>query len=344
MEIIQNTAFAGGNHVGDFEKEFAAFSKTKHAVGVASGTDALRFALIALGVQEGDEVITVPNTFIATTEAISQAGGIPVFVDVMPDTYNMNPAEVEAKITEKTKVILPVHLYGQMADMEQIMKIAQKHDLKVLEDSCQAHGAELNGKRAGSIGDAAAFSLYPGKNLGAYGEAGCLTTNNLGIARTVSQLRDHGQSEKYYHGMEGYNGRMDNLQAAACRAKIPFMDRWNQERRRVADIYSRNLQNNPNIQIPSVPAGNTPVFHLYVVLVDKPQELQQFLKKRGIFSAFHYPVPLHLQSAYKNRNEDLGSFPVTENCAEKLLSLPMYPELTEEQIIHVCETIEKFYD
>ena len=343
MEIIQNTAFAGGNHVAAFEEEYAAYVQAKYAIGVGSGTDALRFALLAMGVESGDEVITVPNTFIATTEAITQAGAKTVFVDVLPDTYNMDPSLLEAKITARTKVILPVHLYGQMADLEQIIPIAQKHNLKVLEDACQAHGAEIKGKRAGSMGDAAAFSLYPGKNLGAFGEAGCVTTNNPQIAKLISQLRDHGQEKKYYHGREGYNGRMDNLQAAVCRAKIPYLDGWNQKRRRVAELYTHHLQNNHHLQLPTVPTGNLPVFHLYVILVEKPLELQKFLQEKGIFSAFHYPVPLHQQTAYRPLQQEIGSYPVTENCAKQLLSLPMFPELTEKQIIHICKTIDLFY-
>ena len=344
MDIIQNTAFAGGSHVTAFEKEFAEYCGAKHAVGVASGTDALRFALVALGVQPGDEVITVPNTFIATTEAISQAGAKPVFVDVLPDTYNMNPESIEAKITDKTKVILPVHLYGQIVDMDPILAIAEKHGLKVLEDACQAHGAEYKGRRAGSIGHAAAFSLYPGKNLGAYGEAGCAVTNDPEVAATMACLKDHGQSRKYYHKMEGYNGRMDNLQAAACRAKLPLMDDWNQSRREVAQFYKKYLGDCAQVTLPTVPEENTPVFHIFIVLVDEPQKLHQYLQEQGIFSSFHYPVPLHLQDAYQDRGEGIGSYPVTEKCADSLLSLPMFPELTEAQVKRVCDTIKKFYE
>lgn len=343
MEIIQNTAFAGGNHVKAFEEEFANYCGTSHAIGVNSGTDALRFALVGLGIGEGDEVITVPNTFIATTESISQVGATPVFVDIDPDTYLIDPAKIEAKITAKTKAIIPVHLYGQLADMDSIMKIAEKHNLKVLEDACQAHGAFYGEKRAGSIGHAAAFSMYPGKNLGAFGEAGCITTNDAEVAKVCSCLRDHGQSKKYYHCMEGYNGRMDNFQAAALRGKLPLMDNFNEQRREIAKAYAEDLKGVSGVKLPVVYDYSAHVFHLFVVLVDNPQELHEYLKTKGIFSGFHYPVPLHLQDAYQDRNEGVGTYPISEKCADTLISLPMFPEMKREQVTRVCDAIKSFY-
>ncbi|MGK0289391.1 MAG: dTDP-4-amino-4,6-dideoxygalactose transaminase [bacterium] len=343
MDIIQNTAFAGGNHVKEFEKEFAEYCQVKHAIGVSNGTEALLLALKALGVGPGDEVITVPNTFIATTEAISHAGANPVFVDVLPDTYNINPALIEEKITDKTKAIIPVHLYGQPVDIDPILEIAEKHNLFVLEDAAQAHGSEYKGRRAGSLGHIAAFSMYPGKNLGAFGEAGAIVTNDDKLAETISCLRDHGQSQKYYHRLEGFNGRMDNLQGAVLRAKLPMMDSWNKKRRKNAELYAKYLSDIKEITIPFVPENTSPVFHLYVVLVTEPKALHDFLKTEGIFTGFHYPIPLHLQEAYVAREEKRGDFPVTEQCADSLLSLPMFPELSEAQIKRVANTIKKFF-
>ena len=343
MEIIQNTAFAGGSHVAEFEKEFADFCQISHAVGVSNGTDALLFALLAMGIKKGDEIITVPNTFIATTEAISQAGATPVFVDVYPGSYNINSDLIEEKITDKTKAILPVHLYGQVADMDAIMAIAKKHDLLVLEDACQAHGAYYKGKRAGTIGHAGAFSMYPGKNLGAFGEAGCVITSDPELAATVKCLREHGQSKKYYHQMEGFNGRMDNLQAAALRAKLPFLDEWNENRRQIARLYQKELSQVPEVKLPLIDDYARHVFHLFVILVQDPHELSAYLKQQEIYTGFHYPVPLHLQEAYKGREELQGHYPVSEQCASQLISLPIFPELTEKQVIHVCDEIKQYY-
>jgi|APSaa5957512622_1039677.scaffolds.fasta_scaffold04777_6 dTDP-4-amino-4,6-dideoxygalactose transaminase len=343
MEIIQNTAFAGGNHVAEFEKEFAGFCQIPHAVGVSNGTDALLFALLAMGIQQGDEIITVPNTFIATTEAISQAGAVPVFVDVYPDSYNINTDLIEEKITDKTRAILPVHLYGQVADMDAIMAIAAKHHLLVLEDACQAHGAYYKGKRAGTLGHAGAFSMYPGKNLGAFGEAGCVITPDPKIAATVKRLREHGQSKKYYHLVEGYNGRMDNLQAAALRAKLPFLDEWNENRQKIARLYQEGLSEVPEVKLPVINDYASHVFHLFVILVQDPHELSAYLKQQEIHTGFHYPVPLHLQEAYAGREEQQGSYPVSEQCADQLLSLPIFPELTERQVSRVCDEIKLYY-
>ncbi len=342
-EIIQNTAFAGGKHVAAFEQEFAEYCGTEYAIGVSNGTDALRFALLAMNIGPGDEVITVPNTFIATTEVITQVGAKPVFVDVTGDTYTLNPELITEKITPQTKAIVPVHLYGQVAGMDKILEIAEKHNLVVLEDACQAHGAIYNGRRAGSFGKAAAFSMYPGKNLGAFGEAGCVVTNDKQIDDIIRCLREHGQSEKYYHRMEGYNGRMDNLQAAALRGKLPYLDQWNQKRRDLAKLYLEELKDISQIVLPAVPDFSAHVFHLFVILVPDSAALSSYLKDKGVFTAFHYPVPLHLQDAYKNREQGQGKYPISESCAEKLISLPMYPELTNEEVKKVCSEIRQFF-
>ena len=344
MEIIQSTAFAGGNHVAAFEEEYAAYCGTRYAVGTGSGTEALLFCLLAVGVGGGDEVLTVPNTFIATAEAISQTGATPVFVDIEPESYNMDSDRIEEKITGRTKAILPVHLYGQVANMDAILSIAEKHGLTVLEDACQAHGALYGGKRTGSLGIAAAFSMYPGKNLGAFGEAGCIVTNDADIERKARLLRDHGQSKKYCHDIQGYNGRMDNLQAASLRAKLPFLDGWNARRRKAARLYRSLLQGVPQVLCPPIVGQESAhVFHLYVVLVPNPQKLHEHLKSRGISTAFHYPVPLHKQKAYA-RQAVKESYPVAEKCADMLLTLPLFPEITERQIARVCSEIRRFYD
>ena len=344
MEIMQNTAFAGGTHVNEFEKEFAAYQQTKEAVGVSSGTDALLYALLAMGVGPGDEVITQPNTFIATTEAISQAGATIVFVDVDKNTALLDPSLIEAKITKKTKVILPVHLYGQISPMEEIKAIADKHGLMILEDACQAHGAELNGKRAGHWGSAAAFSMYPGKNLGAFGEAGAVVCNDSELAAKIKMLREHGQSEKYYHQIEGYNGRMDNFQAASVRAKLPLLDSWNARRREIAHLYSSELGDIDQLSLTEELENAKPAYHLYVVQAPDATALHEALKEQGIFSGFHYPMPLHLQEAYKDMGLKRGSFPVTERLGDHLLSLPMFPELTDGQVDRICKAVRAFYD
>jgi dTDP-4-amino-4,6-dideoxygalactose transaminase len=344
MEIIQNTAFAGGSHVSAFETEFAAFCGADYAVGLSNGTDALRFALIALGIQPGDEVITVPNTFIATTEAISQVGARPVFVDIRSDTYTLDPDLIEAKLTPRTRAIVPVHLYGQIADMAAIQKVAEQHGLKVLEDACQAHGARYRGRRAGTLGHAGAFSMYPGKNLGAFGEAGCVVTDDPAVAETIRCLREHGQTRKYVHRLEGYNGRMDNLQAAALRAKLPKLDEWNERRRDIASLYRQALSDISAVTLPAAPEPDAHVYHQFVILIPDPVALSSFLQQRDIQTAFHYPLPLHLQAAYSDRGEGPGCYPVTEHCAQRLLSLPMYPELTRRQIERVCTAVRAFLE
>ncbi len=341
-KAMANGAFVGGPQVSDFETEFAEFCDSKYCVGLNSGTDALRFALMATGVGSGNEVITVPNTFIATTEAISQVGATPVFVDIYPDTCNMDVSRIEGKITEKTKAIIPVHLYGQPADIEPILEIAQKHGIHVIEDACQAHGALYKGRKAGSMGAVGCFSFYPGKNLGAYGEGGAIVTQNENIANKIQMIRDHGQEKKYFHQMEGYNGRLDAIQAGVLRIKLKRLDNWNQSRRENAAHYNEVLSEIAGVTIPVEADFARSVYHLYVILVDKREKLQDFLNSKDIATGLHYPLPLHLQQAYAHLGYKEGDFPVTEEVAGRLLSLPMFPELTREQIEYVASSIREF--
>jgi dTDP-4-amino-4,6-dideoxygalactose transaminase len=340
-EILESASFIGGKHVGAFEEEFARACSVNHCVAVNSGTDALRFILLALNLEPGDEIITVPNTFIATTEAISQAGGKIVFVDIDPDTYNMDASKLESVITQKTKGIVPVHLYGHPADMDPILSIANKHKLWVVEDACQAHLAEYKGRKAGSMGVAGAFSFYPGKNLGACGEGGAVTTKDAELAAKVRMLRDHGQAKKYYHEMEGYNGRCDAMQAAALRVKLKYLPAWNEARRKNAQCYFELLSDLPNIILPKVADDTLPVFHLFIIRVENRDFVKRALERKGISTGLHYPIPLHLQKAYENLGLIAGSFPVSEACSNRLLSLPMYPELTQEQIHMVSDSLKK---
>ncbi len=339
---MENGAFIGGPQVTGFEAEFAEFCESKHCVGVNSGTDALRFALMAVGVRPGDEVITVPHTFIATTEAVSQVGAKPVFVDIRPDTCNMDPAGIEAAITENTKAIIPVHLYGQPVDMDPILDIAQKNGLAVIEDACQSHGALYKNKKAGSIGAVGCFSFYPGKNLGAYGEGGAAVTNDETIAQKMSMIRDHGQSQKYYHDIEGYNGRLDAIQAGILRVKLKRLAGWNQSRWENAKYYDKLFAELPSVTLVKEAGFAKSVYHLYVILVDDRDGLQKFLDSKGVATGMHYPLPLHLQQAYAHLGHSKGDFPVTEDIASRLLSLPMFPELTKEQIEYVVQCIREY--
>jgi dTDP-4-amino-4,6-dideoxygalactose transaminase len=338
-KAFYSAAFVGGPQVSAFEEEFAAFCGVSGCASVNSGTDAIRLALIALGIGPGDEVICPAHTFIATSEAVSQTGAKPVFVDIDPHTYTIDPAAVERALTSRTRAIIPVHLYGQCADMDAILEISQRHGLIVLEDACQAHGATYKGRPAGSMGHAAAFSFYPGKNLGACGEAGAVTSNDSEVIRKVKMLRDHGQSQKYYHDVEGYNARMDALQAIVLRAKLKRLPEWNEARRRCAERYYQNLQACPNIILPAVAQHNVHVYHLFVILVENRDALQAELAKQGIGTGLHYPLPLHLQKAYASFGYKEGDLPVTERVAKTLLSLPIFPTLTNEQIDYVCDAI-----
>lgn len=338
--VISNTSFIGGKEVSDFEAAFAAFQRTKYCVGIASGTGAIHLALLALGVGAGDEVITTPHTFIATVEPIEVLGAVPVFVDIDPVTFNIDPAKIEAAITPRTKVIMPVHLYGQLAPMDAIMEIARRHNLHVIEDAAQAHGAEYKGQRAGAWGDVACFSFYPGKNLGAYGDGGAVCTNDEALATRIAKLRDHGRLTKYEHDIIGYGERLDALQAAILGAKLPHLDDWNAARRRHAAYYNQALANLPNVSTPANPPDFEHIYHIYCISVtgDRDAILAE-LNKRGIGAGIHYPVPVHLQPAMKHRGGKAGDFPASERAASSIISLPIYPELTQAQINHVVEEL-----
>ena len=331
-----------GENVQALEKEFAQFCGAAHGIGVSDGTSALHIILRAMDIGPGDEVITVSHTFIATAEAIVLAGAKPVFVDIDPATYLMDVSQVEAKITPRTKAILPVHLYGQTVDMDPLLEIASRHGLKVIEDACQAHGAEYKGRKAGTLGDAAGFSFYYSKNLGAYGEGGFISTNDSELAAKIRKVRDHGSGVRYHHDLIGVNGRLDEIQAVILRAKLPYLSAWNEKRREHARLYN-DLLKGTSVILPCEHSGNTPVYHLYVVRAQKRDELQAFLKERGVFSGIHYPIPVHLQKAMEFLGYKQGDLPVTEQVVGEILSLPMFAEITDDEIKYVVETIRSFY-
>ena len=366
QQTIRSAGFIGGAMVENFEKAFAAFCDTQHSVAVNSGTDALRFALMAAGVRAGDVVVTVPHTFIATTEAISQAGALPEFVDIDERTYNMDPARLREYLEQKcTKdaagglisrrsgrpvtAIVPVHLYGQMADMDAILELAGRFNLLVVEDACQAHGAEYFSRqnnrwmKAGSMGRAAAFSFYPGKNLGACGEAGAVTTNDAALASQIRMIRDHGQAKKYYHDVEGYNGRLDAMQAGFLFVKLKHLAKWNEQRREHAAEYKRLFEAaGSDANIPFEPSWSRAVYHLYVLRTGDREGLMAHLKNAGIGTGIHYPIPLHLQKAYRSLNYSNGDFPNTERAAATIVSLPMFPNLASEQQARVVNEVQSF--
>ena len=330
-----------GENVQQLEKEFAQFCGATYGVGVSDGTAALHTILRAMEIGTGDEVITVPNTFIATGEAIVLAGAKPVFVDIDPDTYLMDVSQVETKITSRTKAILPVHLYGQTVDMDPLLEIASKHGLRVIEDACQAHGAEYKGRKAGTIGDAAAFSFYFSKNLGAYGEGGFITTNNTELATKIRMIRDHGSGAKYHHEVIGLNARLDEIQAVVLRAKLPHLAEWNSIRREHAKLYNELLMDT-SVKTPTELEGNIPIYHLYVISVAERDDLQAALKEQEIFTGIHYPIPMHLQKSMEYLGYKPGDFPVTEKVTSEILSLPMFAELTDDEIRKVVSSIKAF--
>lgn len=342
QRVLDTTAFAGGPFVEEFERSFASFCGCEFAVGVSSGTSALWLALHALGVGRGDEVVTAPNSFFATAEAISLCGAVPVFVDVDLATYTMNPALLEEAITPKTKAVVPVHLYGQTADMDPILAVAHKHGLSVIEDACQAHGALYKGRQAGSMGDAGCFSFYPGKNLGAYGEAGAVVTDNQDLADRVRLLRDHGQSEKYYHALLRWNARMDGFQGAILSVKLKYLEQWNEARRAHARLYNELLASEEMLILPREADYATHIYHIFAIRHPEREALLNVLKHKDIFCGIHYPVPIHLQEAYRFLRYGEGSFPVAEKCAREVLSLPMFSELRAEQIENVVAEIQSF--
>jgi dTDP-4-amino-4,6-dideoxygalactose transaminase len=366
QQVIRTAGFIGGPMVENFEKEFAAFCHTERAVAVNSGTDALRFALMAAGVKTGDVVVTVPHTFIATTEAISQAGALPEFVDIDERTYNMDPEKLRAYLENQCTVsgegkliskrskrpvsaIVPVHLYGQMVDMDAILDLAKQYNLVVVEDACQAHGAEYFSRKqnrwfhAGSMGHAGAFSFYPGKNLGACGEGGAITTNDNKLADTCKMIRDHGQAKKYYHDIEGYNGRLDSIQTGILSVKLKHLAGWNAKRRERAAEYNGLLAAaETGVHMPYEPSWSRAVYHLYVVRTEDREGLMAHLGKAGIGTGIHYPIPLHRQRAYEALGYKAGDFPVCEKIAAEIVSLPMYPQLTPEQQARVVRELSHF--
>jgi dTDP-4-amino-4,6-dideoxygalactose transaminase len=343
QRVVDSTSFIMGPDVRAFEEEFARFCGVQHAVGVDSGTAALHLAFLACDIGPGDEVITTPHTFIATITMLGRVGARPVLVDIDPHTYNIDPAGIEAAITERTKAIMPVHLYGQPAEMDPILEIANRHGLKVIEDAAQAHGAEYKGRRVGSMGHVAIFSFYPGKNLGAYGDAGAVVTDDGEIAEKVQLLRNHGRREKYEHLLQGFNYRIDTLQAAILRAKLAHLEEWNEVRRRHAATY-RDLLSDLDLVLPYEPEHVKAVYHLFVVCLQERDAMREHLKARDISTGIHYPIPLHLQPAYRHLGHKEGDFPITEECARQVLSLPMYPELTQAQMEEVARAIKELLE
>jgi dTDP-4-amino-4,6-dideoxygalactose transaminase len=341
-EVLDSMKLFLGENVFQLERDFAKFCGAKHAIGVGSGTDALYLALRALNIGTGDEVITVPNSFFATAAAIVMTGATPVFVDVDPQTFTMDPEKLEPAITVKTKAIMPVHLYGQPADMRAIKAVADLHNLAVIEDACQSHGAEYRGQRTGTMGDAAAFSFYYSKNLGAYGEGGAVVTNDRNMASQVQLLRNHGSSMRYYHSVVGMNSRLDEIQAAILRIKLRHLENANIGRRALAHEYNKRLSQIPGIITPTERAEATHVYHLYVLRVPHRDEMLEWLSRHGVGAAVHYPVPIHLQEATKYLGYKDGDFPVTEQLAGEIISLPIYPELGIDEVNYVCQTINDF--
>ncbi|HSP63715.1 MAG TPA: DegT/DnrJ/EryC1/StrS family aminotransferase [Pyrinomonadaceae bacterium] len=340
QRVIGNTSFILGPEVSDFERAFAVAVGARGAVGVASGTAALHLALLALGVGPGDEVITSSHTFIATVEAIIRAGAKPVFVDIDPRTYNLDTDKVEAAITPRTKVLMPVHLYGQPAELKPLREMATRHRLWLIEDAAQAHLAEYEGRRCGSIGDVAGFSFYPGKNLGAYGDAGAVTSDDEALLAKIRRLRDHGSKTKYEHEVFGYGERIDSLQAAILGAKLPHLEAWTEARRAHARTYNELLAG-ADVVTPYEAPNVRHVYHLYVIRVPRRDAVLAHLKSKGIDAGIHYPLPVHLQPAYLKQGYDEISLPVTEQVAGEIISLPMYPELTREQIEFVAHTVKE---
>jgi dTDP-4-amino-4,6-dideoxygalactose transaminase len=340
QDVIDAAAFAGGLFVNRFEADFAAYCDSPHAVGVGSGTEALWLTLLALGIGQGDEVITVPNTFMATAEAITYTGAEVVFVDVDEQTYTMDPAALADAITPRTKAIIPVHLFGQPADMDPIMEVARRNGLFVVEDACQAHGAKYKGRRVGAFGEAACFSFYPGKNLGAFGEAGAVVTHNSELQEKIRILRDHGQVQKYQHRMVGWNSRMDGIQAAVLQVKLRYLEQGNQLRRYHASSYQQAFDDIEEIILPTQATYVRHVYHIYAIRVQDRDEILTFLAQKGIGCGIHYPVPIHLQEAYYHLGYRRGAFPVAERCAVEFVSLPMYPELTHSQVEQVIRGVK----
>ena len=340
QSVIDKTAFIGGSYLKTFESEFAAYCGAKHAVGASSGTTALVLALRGLGVGNGDEVITTPYTFIATVEAIIDAGATPVFADIEEDNYNIDPEKFKDAITKKTRAVIPVHIYGHPAEMNPILATAREKNIFVIEDAAQAHGARYHGKRVGSFGAAAAFSFYPGKNLGGYGDGGAVTTNDDELALRMRMLANHGRTKKYEHEFSGYNYRLDGLQAAILSVKLKYLDEWNNKRRQVAKLYNELLAGVDGIELPTKRPYVEHIYHLYVIRTNKRDKLQDALKKEGIDTGIHYPIPLHEQPAFRYMGHKKGDFPVAEKLSGNVLSLPCFPELSQSDINRIADIIK----
>lgn len=342
--LMDTNAYTNGPDVRLFEHEFATYCGTEEAVGVASGLDALRLSLLACGVEAGAEVIVPALTFVATVEAVTQAGARPVLVDVSPDDYAMDTSQVEAAISPRTRAILPVHLYGQLADMGRLTALAAEAELAVVEDACQAHGARRAGHRAGASGIAGCFSFYPGKNLGAMGDAGIVTTSDPALAERVRALREHGQTAKYVHEHDGYTARLDTIQALVLRLKLPFLETWNEERRRAAAFYLDGLEGVGDLGLPPVAPDSDPAWHLFVVTTDDPNGLAEFLERQGVGTGRHYPDPVHRTASYRGLGHAEGAFPVAERLAETVLSLPLFPGISEQQLEYVVAATRHYFD
>ena len=342
--LIDTNAYSNGPDVALFEEEFAAYCGIGIAVGVANGLDALRFALLALGVEPGDEVVVPALTFVATIEAVEQAGATPVLADISADDLCLDPEAAAAAITERTRYLMPVHLYGQLADMARLTELADPRGVQIIEDAAQAHGAERNGFRAGTAGIAGCFSFYPGKNLGAMGDAGALVTNDPTLAERVRSLREHGQTAKYRHDYIGYTSRLDTIQALVLRRKLPLLDGWNDERRRAAAYYLEHLAGVGDLVLPPVPEGSEPVWHLFTVQTADPAGLGALLAERGVSTGRHYPDPVHLSPAYRRLGYGQGAFPVAEQVASRTLSLPIFPGIREEQLDQVVHAVREAFD
>jgi len=344
-EVLDNTAYISGKKVHQFEEAFAQAHNARYCTAVSSGTDALHTALRAIGIKHGDEVIIPVNTFIATSAAVSQCGATPVFVDTDPRTYNIDPDKIEAAITNRTRAIIPVHLYGQAAEMDSVLEIAEKHNLFTIEDCSQAHLGEYKGRKIGTMGIIGTFSFYPAKNLGAYGEGGAAVTNDEKLYNRMLRFRQHGSVTKYIHEFEGCNYRMEEIQAGVLNVKIKYLEKWTESRRRIADYYNNNLSGlDGEVITPYCPDYVKHVYHLYIVRARDRNKLQKYLFDRGIETMLHYPLPLHLQQAYSYLNYKDGDFPVAERQCTEILSLPMYPELTDEQVDYVCRMIKNYYN
>lgn len=343
IDVLESGQYILGPQVQKFEQEVADYCSTKYAIGVANGTDALLLTLDALGIGPGDEVITTPFTFFATAEVVSQMGATPVFVDIDPRTYNIDVSKIEQAITSKTKAIIPVHIFGQPADLDEIMSIAKKHDLVVVEDACQAIGSEYKGKRIGSIGDAGCFSFFPTKNLGGYGDGGIIVTNDEALAKRLRILREHGSNPKYYHSMIGYNSRLDPMQAAMLSVKLKYLDGWNAKREELSLKYNEALKDLP-IVCPHVAKDRKHVYHLYILQTDERGALMKHLKGNGVASGVYYPVPLHRQEVYKSLGYGDGSLTVSDEAAKRTLALPLYPEMTEDEQAYIIGVVKDFFN